>query len=67
MLPQLAIEVHVIRTTSVNDSLGTRDYSVDCVTGSSTIKGGSLGQRQPEHLAPPATPEADNWGEPLSA
>jgi len=63
----ISLEVHVIRTTSVNDSLGTRDYSVDCVTGSSTIKGGTLGSRQPEHLPPTGTPESDNWGDPLSA
>ncbi len=62
----ISIEVHVFRNTSVNDSLGTRDYAVDCVTGSSTIKGGTLGSRHPEHIAPPGTPESSNWGDPLN-
>jgi hypothetical protein len=63
----ISVEVHVFRTTSVNDSLGTRDYSIDCVTGSSTIKGGTLGARTPTHIDPPGDPEADNWESPLSA
>jgi hypothetical protein len=62
----LSLDVHVFRTTSVNDALGTRDYSVDCITGSTTIKGGSLGARTPIHLAPPGAPEASNWDQPLS-
>jgi hypothetical protein len=62
----LSLEVHTFRTTSVNDSLGTRDYSVDCVTGSTTIKGGTLGQRTPIHIGPPGAPEAGNWDQPLS-
>ena len=62
----LSLEIHVFRTTSVNDSLGTRDYSVDCVTGSTTIKGGTLGARTPIHIAPPGAPESDNWDSPLS-
>lgn len=62
----ISVEVHVFRNTSVNDSLGTRDYTIDCVTGSSTIKGGTLGARQAQHIAPPGTPESSNWGDPLN-
>lgn len=62
----ISLEAHVFRTTSVNDALGTRDYCVDCITGSTTIKGGSLGVRTPIHLPPPGVPEASNWDPPLS-
>lgn len=63
----LGFEVHVVRVSNQNDALGTRDYSIDCITGSSTIKGGQL-TRQPEHLDTPGMTEqpAGNWGAPFN-
>jgi len=63
----VGFEVHCVRHEVVNDALGTRDYAIDCITGASTIKGGSLGARMPHSIAPPGDPEADNWGTPLEA
>jgi hypothetical protein len=63
----MGIEVHCVRHEVVNDALGTRDYAIDCITGASTIKGGSLGARMPVSIAPPGTPESEDWGEPLEA
>lgn len=62
----LGIEVHCVRVINQNDALGTRDYSIDCITGASTIKGGSLGSRQPSPIEPPGTPESEDWGAPLN-
>jgi hypothetical protein len=59
----LGIEVHCVGHIVVNDAIGTRQYAIDCITGASTIKGGSLGSRQPHSIAPPGTPESENWGE----
>ena len=58
----MGYEVHVVRVSNQNDALGTRDYTIDCITGSSTIRGGTLA-RQPEHLDPPGMTEqpAGNW------
>lgn len=63
----IGVEVHTIRTLNENDAVGKRDFAVDCVNGSSTIKGGSLGKRQPTPMAPIAEAEADNWDPPLMA
>lgn len=63
----LGLEVHSLRHEVVNDALGTRDYAIDCITGASTIKGGSLGARMPVSQPPVGSPEAGNWGEPLEA
>jgi hypothetical protein len=62
----IGFEVHCVRHEVVNDALGTRDYAIDCITGASTIKGGSLGARMPNSIDPPGSPEADNWGELLN-
>lgn len=64
--PLVAVRDHVSIADFGHDALDTRDDSVDCVTGSTTIKGGSLGARTPIHLTPPGAPEADNWDRPLS-
>ena len=63
----IGFEVHCVRVITQNDAIGTRDYSIDCITGSSTIRGGSLGPRTPEPIpsASIASPDADNWGEEL--
>jgi hypothetical protein len=61
----LGIEVHCIRHIAVNDAIGTRDYAIDCITGASTIKGGSLGARMPHSIVPPGTPESEDWGDTL--
>ena len=62
----LGIEVHCIRVITQNDAIGTRDYSIDCITGASTIRGGSLGGRTPTPLIPLGMPESDDWGELLN-
>jgi hypothetical protein len=63
----MGFEVHVVRVSNQNDALGTRDYSIDCITGSSTIKGGQL-TRQPEHLDTPGMTDqpAGNWAAPFN-
>jgi hypothetical protein len=58
----LGIEVHVLGHIVQNDAIGTREYAIDCITGASTIKGGSLGQRQPHSIAPPGDPDSEDWG-----
>jgi len=58
----LSFEVHCVRVVTQNDAIGTRDYSIDCITGASTIRGGSLGARTPEAPPTPWTPESDDWG-----
>lgn len=64
----MGFEVHCLRHEVVNDALGTRDYAIDCITGASTIKGGSLGDRMPVSQPPPGeAPSAGNWGTPLEA
>lgn len=63
----LGFEVHCVRHEVVNDALGTRDYAIDCITGASTIKGGSLGARMPHSIVPPGEPESDDWGATLEA
>jgi hypothetical protein len=59
----IGFEVHVLGHIVVNDAIGTRQYAIDCITGASTIKGGTLGQRSPHSIAPPGTPESEDWGE----
>lgn len=61
----VSLEVHCVRVITQNESVGTRDYAIDCVTGSSTIKGGTLGARHPQVIPCTGTPEAGNWGPPL--
>jgi len=58
----ISFETHVVRVITQNDAIGTRDYAIDCVTGASTIRGGSLGGRMPWPLFPINVPDADNWG-----
>lgn len=62
----MGIEVHVIRHEVVNDALGTRDYTIDCITGSSTLKGGSI-TRMPTSIPPYGPSDGDNWAAPLEA
>ena len=62
----LAFEVHCVRVITQNDAIGTRDYSIDCITGASTIRGGTLGARTPEPIDPTESPESDDWGECLN-
>ncbi|MCA9654846.1 MAG: hypothetical protein H6712_26265 [Myxococcales bacterium] len=64
----IASEVHVVRVVTQNDAIGTRDYSIDCITGASTIRGGDLGARQPEPIDPGTigTPDSSDWGAPLN-
>jgi hypothetical protein len=62
----LGLEVHVVRHEVVNDAIGTRDYAIDCITGASTIKGGSLGQRMPHSIDPPGAPDSSDWGDLLN-
>jgi len=63
----IAVEVHTVRVITQNDAIGTRDYAIDCVTGASTIRGGTLGARQPQPIACPGSPESDDWGTELNA
>jgi hypothetical protein len=60
----LGLEVHVIRHEVVNDALGTRDYTIDCITGSSTIKGGAP-TRNPDIIPPYGPADGGNWDAPL--
>lgn len=62
----IGLEIHTMRGIAQNETVGTRDYCVDCVTGSSTIRGGTLGSRTPQPIDPPGTPESDDWGELLN-
>ncbi|MCA9706481.1 MAG: hypothetical protein KDK70_11580 [Myxococcales bacterium] len=63
----IAFEVHTVRVITQNDAIGTRDYSIDCITGSSTIRGGTLGDRTPQPIDPPgAGPQSDDWDAPLN-
>lgn len=59
----IAFEVHCVRVITQNDAIGTRDYSIDCITGASTIRGGDLGTRQPQPIAAATlgTPESSDW------
>ncbi|MEX1367294.1 MAG: hypothetical protein AB1Z98_29475, partial [Nannocystaceae bacterium] len=59
----IACEVHCVRVITQNDAIGTRDYSIDCITGASTIRGGDLGARQPQPIAAATlgTPESSDW------
>ncbi|MEM9460327.1 MAG: hypothetical protein AAGF11_39515 [Myxococcota bacterium] len=62
----VTFEVHTVRVITQNDAIGTRDYSIDCITGASTIRGGTLGARTPTPLIPLGVPESDDWGELLN-
>ena len=57
----LSVEVHTVRVITQNDAIGTRDYSIDCITGASSIRGGQLGKRTPQPLPSPGTPESADW------
>ena len=57
----LSIEVHTIRVITQNDTIGTRDYSIDAITGVSTLDGGTLGNREPTPINPPE-PRPSGWG-----
>jgi hypothetical protein len=60
----LGIEVHCVTHKAVNDEIGTREYSIDCITGAATIRGGDLGQRTPHSIAPPGSPDSTDWDAP---
>ncbi len=57
----LAFEVHTVRVITQNDAVGTRDYAIDCITGASTIRGGTLGARTPEPIDPLGQ-RSPGWG-----
>ncbi len=59
---QLSLECHVNAVWTRNESIGSDDYQVDCVNGTSTIKGGDLGERTLMIPPCPGTAINDSWG-----
>lgn len=60
----IGIEVHVFGTISRNDKVGTSEEKLDCITGASSVKGGTIA-RNPSSIPPYGSETAGNWAEPL--
>lgn len=61
----LGIEAHVVGHAATNEAIGTRQYYIDCITGASSIRGGTLGGRTPKTIDPPGSPESEDWTDAL--
>jgi hypothetical protein len=61
----ISLECHINAIWTLNESIGADDYQVDCVNGTSTIKGGDLGPRTLKILDCPGTAINASWTQAL--